>query len=125
MLFGGDEGFTKKLDEFYVAEGDLGEYAAPDISGLIGQYAHGNEPSHHVAYLYAFAGQQWKTAEKVRYIMDNFYTDQPDGIIGNEDCGQMSAWYILSSMGFYQVNPCNGVFVFGSPLFGRGVDHVA
>lgn len=84
---------------------------------MIGQYAHGNEPSHHVAYLYAFAGQQWKTAEKVRYIMDHFYTDQPDGIIGNEDCGQMSAWYILSSMGFYQVNPCNGVFVFGSPLF--------
>ncbi|WP_303008015.1 GH92 family glycosyl hydrolase [Coprobacter fastidiosus] len=117
LLFGGDEGFTKKLDEFYVAEGDLGEYAAPDISGLIGQYAHGNEPSHHVAYLYAFAGQQWKIAEKVRYIMDHFYTDQPDGIIGNEDCGQMSAWYILSSMGFYQVNPCNGVFVFGSPLF--------
>jgi predicted alpha-1,2-mannosidase len=93
----------------------MGPHAQSDITGLIGQYAHGNEPSHHVAYLYAYAGEQWKTAEKVRYVMDEFYTDQPDGIIGNEDCGQMSAWYVLSSMGLYQVNPCDGVFVFGSP----------
>ncbi len=91
--------------------------ASSDITGLIGQYAHGNEPSHHVAYLYAYAGEQWKTAEKVRFIMSDFYTDQPDGIIGNEDCGQMSAWYLLSSMGLYQVNPSDGVFVFGSPCF--------
>ena len=69
------------------------------------------------AYLYAYAGEQWKTAEKVRFIMSDFYTDQPDGIIGNEDCGQMSAWYLLSSMGLYQVNPSDGVFVFGSPCF--------
>ena len=82
-------------------------------------YAHGNEPSHHVAYLYAYAGEQWKTAETVRYIQKNFYTDGIDGIIGNEDCGQMSAWYILSAMGFYQVNPSNGVFVFGSPLLDK------
>ena len=95
----------------------MGEGASSDITGLIGQYAHGNEPSHHVAYLYAYAGEQWKTAEKVRFIMSDFYTDQPDGIIGNEDCGQMSAWYLLSSMGLYQVNPSDGVFVFGSPCF--------
>lgn len=116
-LMGGDERFVSKLDSLFVAEGDMGEHASADISGLIGMYAHGNEPSHHVAYLYAYAGQQWKTAEKVSYIQHNFYTDQPDGIIGNEDCGQMSAWHVLSALGFYQVNPSNGVFVFGSPRF--------
>ncbi|MCX6309360.1 MAG: glycoside hydrolase family 92 protein, partial [Bacteroidia bacterium] len=118
-LFGGDKPFVEKLDQFFVAKGDLGKEASPDISGLIGQYAHGNEPSHHIAYLYAFAGEQWKTAEKVRFILNEFYTNKKDGIIGNEDCGQMSAWYILSSLGFYQVNPMNGLFVFGSPLFDK------
>jgi predicted alpha-1,2-mannosidase len=118
-LFGGDKAFTQKLDQFFVTHGDLGEHASPDISGLIGQYAHGNEPSHHIAYLYAFAGEQWKTAEKVRFILNDFYTNKPDGIIGNEDCGQMSAWYIISSMGLYQVNPMNGLFVFGSPQFDK------
>ena len=97
----------------------MGAEASPDISGLIGQYAHGNEPSHHITYLYAFAGQQWKTAEKVNYILNNEYHDQPAGLSGNEDCGQMSAWYILSSLGFYQVNPASGCFVFGSPLFDK------
>lgn len=116
-LMGGDERFVGKLDSLFVAEGDMGEHASADISGLIGMYAHGNEPSHHVAYLYAYAGQQWKTAEKVSYIQHNFYTDQPEGIIGNEDCGQMSAWHVLSALGLYQVNPSNGVFVFGSPRF--------
>lgn len=116
-LFGGDEPFVTKLDSLFTVEGDMGEAASSDISGLIGQYAHGNEPSHHVAYLYAYAGQPWKTAEKVRYIQREFYTDRPDGVIGNEDCGQMSAWHILSALGFYQVNPANGVLVFGSPLF--------
>ena len=116
-LMGGDDAFVTKLDSLFSVEGDMGAEASSDISGLIGQYAHGNEPSHHVAYLYPYAGQQWKTAEKVRYINREFYTDSPDGIIGNEDCGQMSAWYIMSAMGFYQVNPSNGVFVFGSPLF--------
>ena len=116
-LFGGDKPFTAKLDNFFTNNDSMGEGASSDITGLIGQYAHGNEPSHHVAYLYAYAGEQWKTAEKVRFIMDEFYTDKPDGIIGNEDCGQMSAWYLLSSMGFYQVNPSDGVFVFGSPCF--------
>ncbi|MGN0228818.1 MAG: GH92 family glycosyl hydrolase [Muribaculaceae bacterium] len=118
-LFGGDEEFTAKLDEFFVNNDSMGETASADITGLIGQYAHGNEPSHHIAYMYAYAGQQWKVAEKVRYIMDEFYTDKPDGVIGNEDCGQMSAWYVLSSMGLYQENPSDGVFVFGSPRYDK------
>jgi predicted alpha-1,2-mannosidase len=118
-LFGGDKGFTKKLDGFFTNHDSMGPNAQSDITGLIGQYAHGNEPSHHIAYLYVYAGQQWKTAEKVRYVTDEFYTDRPDGIIGNEDCGQMSAWYVLSAMGLYQVNPCDGVFVFGSPALSR------
>ena len=116
-LFGGDKPFLERLDQFFVNNDSMGEEASADITGLIGQYAHGNEPSHHITYMYTYAGQQWKTAEKVRYIMDEFYKDTPDGIIGNEDCGQMSAWYVLSSMGFYQMNPSDGVFVFGSPRF--------
>lgn len=116
-LFGGDKQFTDKLDSFFKNTDSMGEGASSDITGLIGQYAHGNEPSHHIAYLYTYAGEQWKTAEKVRFVMNDFYTDKPDGIIGNEDCGQMSAWYLLSAMGFYQVNPSDGVFAFGSPRF--------
>nr|WP_321452640.1 GH92 family glycosyl hydrolase [uncultured Carboxylicivirga sp.] len=118
-LFGSDEAFISKLDSLFIVEGDMGHMASPDISGLIGMYAQGNEPGHHIPYLYTFAGQQWKTAQLVRRIMDEMFTDQPDGICGNEDCGQMSAWYILSSMGLYQVNPADGVFVFGSPLFDK------
>ncbi len=114
-LFDSEEQFVSKLDSLFSIESILVEGASVDITGLIGQYAHGNEPSHHTAYLYAFAGQQWKTAEKVRFIMDDFYTDQPDGIIGNEDCGQMSAWHVFSAMGIYPVNPANGIYVFGSP----------
>ncbi len=116
-LFGGDQPFLTKLDSLFVVNGDMGKNASSDISGLIGQYAHGNEPSHHITFLYAYAGQQWKTAEKNRYIQRTLYTDEPDGLCGNEDCGQMSAWYIFSSIGFYPVNPANGSFVFGSPLF--------
>jgi predicted alpha-1,2-mannosidase len=116
-LFGGEAAFTNKLDSLFIVHGDLGDKSSPDISGLIGQYAHGNEPGHHIPYLYAYAGQQWKTAEKVRYIMQNLYTDKPEGLCGNEDCGQMSAWYILSALGFYQVNPAGGIFVLGSPIF--------
>ena len=115
-LFGDEESFAKKLDSLFIVDSKQEEGASIDISGLIGQYAHGNEPGHHTPYLYAFAGQQWKTAEKVRQIMDTFYTDKPDGLCGNEDCGQMSAWYIFSSLGFYPVNPANGIYVFGSPL---------
>lgn len=115
-LMGGDDVFEAKFDSFFVVTGDLGEHASPDISGLVGQYAQGNEPSHHAAYLYAYTGSQWKTAEKTRYIMDKWYTDKPDGLPGNEDCGQMSAWYVFSSLGIYPVNPAGSVFVFGSPL---------
>jgi len=124
-LQGGDQAFTRKLDSLFIAKGSMGKESSPDISGLIGQYAHGNEPSHHITYLYAYAGQPWKTAEKVRFIMNNFYTDKPDGIIGNEDVGQMSAWYVLSALGFYQVNPTSGVYVFGSPLFNEATVKLA
>jgi len=116
-IHGGENAFINKLDSLFSISSMQVETASSDISGLIGQYAHGNEPSHHTIYLYAFAGQQWKTAEKVREICTTFYTDQPDGLCGNEDCGQMSAWYVLSSMGFYPVNPAAGAYVFGSPLF--------
>lgn len=115
-LFGSEEAFTEKLDSLFIVEGDLGEHASPDISGLIGQYAHGNEPSHHVLYLYPFVGQPWKTAEKVREVLTTLYSSNFDGLSGNEDVGQMSAWYILSALGFYQVAPAGGVYVFGSPL---------
>ena len=107
---GGDEPFRAKIDSLFRVSGRMGPHAsAAKISGPIGQYAHGNEPSHHVIYLYNYAGQQWKTAELVRYVQHHFYTDRPDGIIGNEDCGQMSAWHILSALGFYQVNPSCGL----------------
>jgi len=118
-MHGGEKTFLTKLDSLFSIKSDQVEGASSDISGLIGQYAHGNEPGHHIIYLYAYAGEQWKTAEKVREICNTFYTDQPDGLCGNEDCGQMSAWYVLSSMGFYPVNPANGAYVFGSPLFGK------
>ncbi len=116
-LFGGNKNFVEKLDNLFITEEKLNEGASSDISGLIGMYAHGNEPEHHVPYMYAFAGQQWKVAERVNFILNEMYTDQPDGLCGNEDCGQMSAWYIFSSLGFYPVNPANGVYIFGSPLF--------
>ncbi|WPU91039.1 GH92 family glycosyl hydrolase [Mucilaginibacter sabulilitoris] len=115
-LLGGQEKFNTKLDSLFIAQGDMGKFKSNDISGLIGQYAHGNEPSHPMTYFYAYSGQPWKTAEKVRYILNDFYTDKTDGIIGNEDVGQMSAWYVLSALGFYSVNPANGLYVFGSPV---------
>jgi predicted alpha-1,2-mannosidase len=120
-LLGGTKPFVAKLDSLFVAKGDMGAESSPDISGLIGQYAHGNEPSHHIAYLYAYAGEQYKTADKVRYIMNNLYTDKFDGLCGNEDVGQMSAWYIFSALGFYPVNPANGMYVFGSPVVNEAV----
>jgi len=118
-LLGGEKSFNEKLDKFFSLKVESDEGALIDLTGLIGQYAHGNEPSHHIAYLYSFSGQQWKTAEKVRYIMKEFYHDDPDGVIGNEDCGQMSAWYIFSSLGFYPVFPASGNYVLGSPLFDK------
>lgn len=123
-LFGSDRAFVQKLDSLFVVEGDLGSEAPPDITGLIGQYAHGNEPSHHVPYLYSYAGQPWKTADRVRQIMQTMYHTGLDGLCGNEDVGQMSAWYVLSALGFYQVDPAGGCFVFGSPLFSEAVVQV-
>ena len=116
-LMGGDDAFTKKLDSLFIAKGDMGAQASNDISGLIGMYAHGNEPSHHVTYMYAYSGNQWKTSEKVRQVMRDFYTRSPEGLAGNEDVGAMSSWYVFSSLGFYPVNPAKGIYVFGSPLF--------
>ncbi|SJN33627.1 Alpha-1,2-mannosidase [Sphingobacterium sp. JB170] len=116
-LFGGEDKFITKLDSLFVVQGDMGDQASPDISGLIGQYAHGNEPSHHVIYLYPYAGQPWKAASLVRETLSTLYTDHTDGLSGNEDVGQMSAWYVMSALGFYQVSPAGGPFIFGSPLF--------
>jgi len=118
-IHGGEKAFITKLDSLFSISSEQAEGASSDISGLIGQYAHGNEPSHHISYLYTYAGEQWKTAEKVREICTSMYNDQPDGLCGNEDCGQMSAWYVLSAMGLYPVNPANGAYVFGSPLFDK------
>jgi predicted alpha-1,2-mannosidase len=115
-LLGGDVPFAEKLDQLFTVESIKSEDASADISGLIGQYAHGNEPGHHTTYLYAFVGQQWKTARLVRQILTTLYSDQPDGLSGNEDCGQMSAWYVFSAMGMYPVNPAAGIYVFGSPV---------
>jgi predicted alpha-1,2-mannosidase len=116
-LYGGSEKFARKLDELFTTESKLAGREQPDITGLIGQYAHGNEPSHHIAYLYNYAGQPWKTQRRVRQIMDEFYQPTPDGLIGNEDCGQMSAWYVLSASGFYPVAPGDARYDIGTPLF--------
>lgn len=114
---GGDGALEAKLDALFSAPSTLPKGAPPDISGMLGQYAHGNEPSHHVAYLYAWCGAHWKTQALVRRLLTTMYTAKPDGIIGNDDCGQMSAWFILSALGFYPVDPVSAVYVLGSPLF--------
>ncbi|HEX9887236.1 MAG TPA: GH92 family glycosyl hydrolase [Longimicrobiales bacterium] len=115
---GGPRAFAAKLDSLFEADTVVvGENASSDISGMIGQYAHGNEPSHHIAYLYSWAGMPWKTQERVRQILASQYSDGPDGLAGNEDCGQMSAWYVLSAVGFYPVDPVSATYVIGSPLF--------
>ncbi|AHJ98434.1 GH92 family glycosyl hydrolase [Hymenobacter swuensis] len=124
-LLGGEQRFSQKLDSLFLVKGSMGEEASPDISGLIGMYAHGNEPGHHITYLYNYVGQPWKTADKVRFITDNFYTTKPDGIIGNEDVGQMSAWHVFSTLGFYPLNPANGAYVFGSPAVERAIIQLA
>lgn len=122
--FGGEKPFVAKLDSLFILEGKMGADASPDISGLIGQYAHGNEPSHHIIYMYNYVGMPWKAALKLRQVMNTLYNDGIDGLSGNEDVGQMSAWYILSSMGLYQVEPAGGKYIFGSPLFNKAVVNV-
>ena len=124
QMLGGRDIAVKRLDSLFTADSQLNENAQPDISGLIGQYAHGNEPSHHIAYIYALMGQPRKTAKVVKQIQRELYTDQPAGLCGNEDVGQMSAWYILSALGFYQVEPCGGRYVLGSPLVQEAAIHV-
>ena len=118
--FGGRKAMLEKLDSLFLVPSVIeGTETSPDISGLIGQYAHGNEPSHHVLYLYTMLGQPGKTAEKVREVLTTLYRAAPDGLAGNEDVGQMSAWYVLSSLGMYEVEPAGGRYWFGSPLFDR------
>ena len=116
-LFGSEKAFIQKLDSLFVVEGDLGEEASPDVSGLIGQYAHGNEPSHHIIYMYNYVGQPWKAASLIRQVLRELYRNGLDGLSGNEDVGQMSAWYVLSSIGLYQEEPAGGKYIIGSPLF--------
>lgn len=116
-MLGGPKKLEEKLDELFTAPQQTTGRDQSDITGLIGQYAHGNEPSHHIVYLYNFAGAASKTQEKIHFILNNFYQDTPDGLIGNEDCGQMSAWYVLSAMGFYPVTPGTTDYMIGTPLF--------
>jgi hypothetical protein len=116
-LMGGRAQFARKLDELFTTDSKTTGREQVDITGLIGQYAHGNEPSHHMAYLYNYVGQPWKTQSRVRQIMDQFYKPEPDGLIGNEDCGQMSAWYVFSAAGFYPVTPGSTTYAIGTPLF--------
>lgn len=121
-LFGGEEAFLQKLDSVFTVKL---ETTQADVTGLIGQYAHGNEPSHHVAYLYTLAGRPERTQELIRQIFDTQYLPKPNGLCGNDDCGQMSAWYIFSAMGFYPVNPVSGEYVFGAPQFPKFTLHLA
>ena len=121
-LFGGEEAFLNKLDSVFTVELKTTQ---ADVTGLIGQYAHGNEPSHHVAYLYTMAGKPERTQELIRQIFDTQYRPEPDGLCGNDDCGQMSAWYMFSAMGFYPVDPVSGNYVFGAPQLPKIVLHLA
>jgi predicted alpha-1,2-mannosidase len=116
-LQGGNEAFAHKLEELFTSQTKLTGREQADVTGLIGQYAHGNEPSHHMAYLFNYAGKPWRTQELVHKICTEFYPNNPDGLIGNEDCGQMSAWLVLSAMGFYCVTPGSGKYALGTPMF--------
>ena len=121
---GGDEAYAAKLDALFTAPEQTAGRTQADITGLIGQYAHGNEPSHHIPYLYNYAGKPWKTQERVRQILETLYTPEPDGLCGNEDCGQMSAWYVLSALGLYNVCPGQNEICLSSPVFSKAVIHM-
>ncbi|MCX6283805.1 MAG: GH92 family glycosyl hydrolase [Bacteroidetes bacterium] len=123
-LMGGREQFSGKLDFMFAASSATSGREQADISGMIGQYAHGNEPSHHIAYLYDYAGQPWKTQKLINTICSQLYKNDPDGLCGNEDCGQMSAWYVFSAMGFYPVVPGSGIYAIGTPLFPKVSIHL-
>jgi predicted alpha-1,2-mannosidase len=119
-LHGGNEKFTNKLEQLFAESSEItGDNVSVDISGLIGQYAHGNEPSHHIAYMFNFANQPWRTQYWVRKILKTQYNATPEGLSGNEDCGQMSAWYVFSAMGLYPYNPASGKYQIGSPIFDK------
>jgi len=122
-LYGGDAGFIKKMDSLFTEDSSYSPYI-PDISGLIGQYSQGDEQCHHVAYLYDYAGAAWKTQQRVRQVMATLYNDTPAGQCGNDDCGQMSAWYVLSALGFYPVTPGSGIYAIGSPVVDKAVIHL-
>jgi predicted alpha-1,2-mannosidase len=121
---GGKAAMEQKLDDLFTAPTTTTGRDQADITGLIGQYAHGNEPSHHISYLYNYVNKPWKTQQKVHQIVTELYKNSPDGLCGNEDCGQMSAWYVLSALGFYPVNPCGGDYVIGTPLFPKAALHL-
>jgi predicted alpha-1,2-mannosidase len=123
-LYGGDAGFIRKMDALFTANSTI-HTDIPDISGLIGQYSQGDEQCHHVAYLYDYAGAPWKTQQRIRQVMAAFYNDTPSGQCGNDDCGQMSAWYVFSALGFYPVNPADGVYAIGSPLVSKASIHLS
>jgi len=124
-LMGGRKAFIGKLDSLFTADSSLeGDLVSADISGLIGQYAHGNEPSHHITHLYNYVGQPWRTQELVDQVLHTLYANAPDGLSGNEDCGQMSAWYLLNAMGFYQVCPGDPTYSVGRPLFDKATIHL-
>jgi predicted alpha-1,2-mannosidase len=116
---GGNEKFVAKLDELFNMTSDMPPDMPPDVAGMVGQYSHGNEPCHHVAYLYNFAGAPHKTQARVHSLMETMYDNQPDGMAGNEDCGQMSAWFVISALGFYAVDPVSAKYDIGTPLFDR------
>ncbi len=119
-LMGGKEKFAEKLDTLFTTSSEItGEEASSDITGLIGQYAHGNEPSHHISHMYNYVGQSWKTQELCNEIMSELYFNDPNGLAGNEDCGQMSAWYVLNAMGFYSFCPGEPVYSIGKPVFDK------
>ena len=118
-LHGGDSNFESKLDQLFETSSSLSGRQQSDITGLIGQYAHGNEPSHHMAYLYNFVGKPHKTQQRVYQIMSEQYSINPDGLSGNEDCGQMSSWYVLSALGFYSVVPGMPYYSIGTPIFNQ------
>jgi predicted alpha-1,2-mannosidase len=120
-LHGSEAAFERKLDELFSTDSQTTGRHQADITGLIGQYAHGNEPSHHMAYLYNYIGKPWKTQKLVEQILDEMYSDRPDGYSGNEDCGQMSAWYVMSALGFYPVTPGSDTYVIGKPMFPKAV----
>jgi len=123
-VLGGAKKLEANLDKLFVAQSETSGRDQIDITGLIGQYAHGNEPSHHMAYLYNFVNKPYKTQEKVHQILTELYKNDPDGVSGNEDCGQMSAWYVLSAMGFYPVTPASNDYIIGKPLFKKATIHL-